>query len=47
VDGLTFVGGEPFQNATHLMKIARRVKSEHPGKTIWSYTGFIIELLLM
>src|SRR5699024_7319362 len=47
VDGLTFVGGEPFQNATHLMKIARRVNDEHPDKTIWSYTGFIIELLLM
>lgn len=47
VDGLTFVGGEPFQNATHLIRIAKKVKEETPNKTIWSYTGYIIELLLM
>lgn len=47
VDGVTFVGGEPFQNANHLTRIAKRVREEHPDKTIWSYTGFIIELLLM
>ena len=47
VDGVTFVGGEPFQNANHLTRIAKRVQEEHPDKTVWSYTGFIIELLLM
>lgn len=47
VDGVTFVGGEPFQNANHLTRIAKRVREEHPDKTVWSYTGFIIELLLM
>lgn len=47
VDGITFVGGEPFQNANHLTRIAKRVREEHPDKTVWSYTGFIIELLLM
>lgn len=47
VDGITFVGGEPFQNANHLIPIAKRIKKEHPEKTIWSYTGYIIELLLM
>lgn len=47
VDGVTFVGGEPFQNANHLIPISKRIKDEHPGKTIWSYTGYIIELLLM
>lgn len=47
VDGITFVGGEPFQNANHLIPIAKRIKAEHPEKTIWSYTGYIVELLLM
>lgn len=47
VDGITFVGGEPFQNANHLTRIAKRVREECPDKTVWSYTGFIIELLLM
>lgn len=47
VDGLTFVGGEPFQNAIHLIDIAKKAKEEHPEKTIWSYTGYIIEVLLL
>lgn len=47
VDGITFVGGEPLQNANHLIPIAKKIKDEHPDKTIWSYTGYIIELLLM
>lgn len=47
VDGVTFVGGEPFQNAEHLLKIAKRLKEECLGKTIWSYTGYIVEILLM
>lgn len=47
VDGLTFVGGEPFQNAVHLLPIAKKMKALHPEKTIWSYTGFLIEVLLL
>lgn len=47
VDGLTLVGGEPFQNAKHLLGVAKRVKEECPGKTIWSYTGYLVEILLM
>lgn len=47
VDGLTFVGGEPFQNAIHLIDIAKKAKKEYPEKTIWSYTGYIIEVLLL
>lgn len=47
VDGLTFVGGEPFQNAIHLIDIAKKTKKEYPEKTIWSYTGYIIEVLLL
>lgn len=47
VGGITFVGGEPFQNANHLIPITKKIRKEYPDKTIWSYTGFIIELLLM
>lgn len=47
VDGVTFIGGEPFQSAKHLLKIAKRIKDEHPEKTIWSYTGYLVELLML
>lgn len=47
VDGITFIGGEPFQSAIHLLKIAKRIKENYPNKTIWSYTGYLIEILLM
>lgn len=46
VDGLTFVGGEPFQNAVHLVNIAKSLKIKYPEKNIWSYTGYIIEILM-
>lgn len=47
VDGITFVGGEPFQNAHHLIEIAKKVKQKMPDKTIWSYTGYLMEVLLL
>lgn len=47
VDGITFIGGEPFQSAVHLLPIVKKIKKEYPEKTIWSYTGYLIELLLM
>lgn len=45
IDGLTFVGGEPFQSARHLCRIAHKIKQEQPEKSIWSYTGYLVELL--
>lgn len=47
VDGLTIVGGEPFQNAIHLLDMVKRIKKEFPEKTIWSYTGYLVEVILM
>lgn len=43
--GLTLLGGEPFElaNQRELVKFLRRVKEECPGKTIWSFTGFILD----
>ncbi len=41
-DGLTLLGGEPFEiaNQKGLLPLIRRIKKELPNKTIWVYTGF-------
>lgn len=45
VDGLTLLGGEPFepQNQRVLVGLLRKVKERFPDKTVWSYTGFVYE----
>ncbi len=47
VDGLTLLGGEPFEpeNQPALIPLLRRVRQELPGKTIWAYSGFTWEEL--
>ncbi|MBE6919779.1 MAG: anaerobic ribonucleoside-triphosphate reductase activating protein [Ruminococcaceae bacterium] len=42
VDGLTVLGGEPFepQNQPVLTALLRRVKARHPTKNVWCFTGF-------
>jgi anaerobic ribonucleoside-triphosphate reductase activating protein len=44
-DGLTILGGEPFEpsNQEVLIGLIRRIKAELPGKNIWMYTGFTYE----
>lgn len=44
-DGLTILGGEPFElsNQPEVAALIRRVKKELPEKTIWMYTGFLYE----
>ncbi len=41
-DGLTILGGEPFEpeNQMEIVKLIRRMKKECKNKTIWMYTGF-------
>lgn len=48
VSGLTLIGGEPMEPANQrgLVRLAERVRSELPGKTIWCYTGDVLEELL-
>ena len=48
VDGLSLLGGEPMEpeNQRELVRLCRCVKKECPGKTIWCYTGFLLENLL-
>ncbi len=41
-DGLTILGGEPFElsNQRELVKLIRRLRKELPDRNIWMYTGF-------
>ena len=45
IAGLTLLGGEPFEfeNQRVLVELLQRVTRELPGKTIWSYTGFVYD----
>lgn len=47
IDGLTLLGGEPFepQNQEELIKLLRRVRTELPEKTIWAFSGYTFEEL--
>ncbi len=47
IDGLTLLGGEPFEpeNQRGLLPLLHRVRQELPGKTIWAYSGFTWEQL--
>ena len=45
IDGLTVLGGEPFEpdNQRALTPFLELVKARYPQKTIWSYTGDVYE----
>ena len=47
IDGLTLLGGEPFEpeNQRTLLPFVKRVKKQYPHKSIWAFTGFTIERL--
>lgn len=45
VDGLSLLGGEPFLNTQVCTRLARRVREELPGKTIWAWSGYTFEQL--
>lgn len=44
IRGITFSGGEPFEQAAALSIIARHIKNK--GLNLWSYTGYTFEDLL-
>ena len=45
IDGLTLLGGEPFEpsNQVALLPFLRRLKERFPDKTVWAYTGFVYD----
>ena len=47
VDGLTVLGGEPFEpeNQRVLVPFVRRVRETYPQKTVWAFSGFTLEEL--
>ncbi|WP_138159248.1 anaerobic ribonucleoside-triphosphate reductase activating protein [Peptoniphilus catoniae] len=45
VEGLTILGGEPFQNTKDLIDIVKEIK-KHSNKSIWIYSGYTYEQLI-
>ena len=45
VDGLSLLGGEPFEpaNQAALLPLIRRFKEMYPEKTLWCYSGYDFE----
>ncbi|MFV0465541.1 MAG: anaerobic ribonucleoside-triphosphate reductase activating protein [Lachnospiraceae bacterium] len=43
--GFSLLGGEPFepQNQRALLPLLKRIKSELPNKSIWCYTGYLMD----
>ena len=49
IDGLTLLGGEPFEpeNQPVLAELVCKVKERYPEKNVWAFTGFTLDELLM
>ncbi len=47
VDGLSFLGGEPFEpeNRPDLIRLSKEFHKRFPDKNLWCYTGFTFEEL--
>lgn len=45
VSGLTVLGGEPFEpeNQTALLDFLARFKKECPDRTLWMFTGYVLD----
>lgn len=48
IQGLTLLGGEPFepQNQEPIVTLLRQVKKELPQKSIWAFSGYVLEVIL-
>ena len=47
LDGLTLCGGDPFFSAAECSQFVRDFRAACPDRTVWAYTGFVYEDLLM
>lgn len=45
IHGLTLLGGEPFEPANQrvLVPFLKRVRQRYPHKTVWCFTGFLLD----
>lgn len=46
LDGITFSGGEPFDQALECAKLAIEVKHRFPNFSVWTFTGYTYEEIL-
>jgi len=49
IGGFSLLGGEPFEpeNQRALLPLLQRIKGEYPKKTVWCYTGYLLDKELM
>ena len=47
IDGLTLLGGEPFEpeNQRGLLPLLQQIRRTMPDKTVWAYSGYTLEEL--
>ena len=45
ISGISLLGGEPLhpRNRTDVLKLVRRFKKAYPNKTVWLWTGYLLE----
>ena len=45
INGLTLLGGEPMEPANQkgLLEFVKKVKTLYPNKTIWCFTGYLLD----
>jgi anaerobic ribonucleoside-triphosphate reductase activating protein len=45
IDGITLLGGEPFEeeNQQELLPFMKRLKAAYPDKNVWAFTGYIYD----
>ena len=45
ISGLSILGGEPLhpKNRSEVLKLVRKFKEVYPDKTVWLWTGYLIE----
>ena len=46
VDGVTFSGGDPFEQASECYQLAKQIRKLSTTYTIWCYTGYTFEHLI-
>ena len=49
IDGITLLGGEPFEpeNQGPLLGLLRRIRAELPDKSVWAFSGSVLETELL
>lgn len=45
IEGLTILGGEPFESTEDLIEIVKKIRKES-DKSIWIFSGFLYEILV-